>query len=107
MKGSKVKRRDKFEVRVLKEDGMQLGITTCRADGEFLIICGIVDGLVQNYNAEQPADSRVEVGDRIISVNGEAAALGKLEKMICEERGYFSFEIQTHTMFTVKINRGE
>lgn len=101
----KGERKDKFVVKVNKVPGTKLGITTCWADGNSLVICAIVGGLIQDYNAKRPATSQVEVGDRIVSFNGEAASLEGLKEKILKAVGEFSFEVQPHSKYTVNIRR--
>mmetsp|Transcript_3987 Transcript_3987/g.6466 ORF Transcript_3987/g.6466 Transcript_3987/m.6466 type:complete len:318 (+) Transcript_3987:59-1012(+) len=98
-------RTDKFTVKVNKESGTKLGITTCSADGQFLIISSIVGGLVQEYNAKQPATSKVEVGDCIVSVNGVTAPVDALKVKISSVVGECSFEVQPHSKFIVTVRR--
>mmetsp|Transcript_26001 Transcript_26001/g.41266 ORF Transcript_26001/g.41266 Transcript_26001/m.41266 type:complete len:323 (-) Transcript_26001:158-1126(-) len=98
--------RSKFTVSVNKEPGTKLGITTCWADGESLVICSIVNGLVQEYNDKVGPNAKVEVGDRIVSINGEAAPLDSLKETMLKAVGEFKFEVQPHSKFTVTINRG-
>jgi hypothetical protein len=98
-------RTDKFTVKVNKESGTKLGITTCSADGQFLIISSIVGGLVQEYNAKQPATSKVELGDCIVSVNGVTAPVDALKVKISSVVGECSFEVQPHSKFIVTVRR--
>lgn len=98
-------RTDKFTVKVNKESGTKLGITTCSADGQFLVISSIVGGLVQEYNATQPATSKVEVGDCIVSVNGVTAPVDALKVTISSVVRECSFEVQPHSKFIVTVRR--
>jgi hypothetical protein len=102
-----VKRMERFSVTVNKGPGTKLGMTTCPSDGKDLIVCAIVGGLVQNFNSKQPLVSQVEVGDRIISFNGQFAPLHVLHEKITKATGKFTFEVQTHSKFIVNVRRGD
>jgi hypothetical protein len=72
----------KIRLKLQKMIGEPLGMVFRYIDAPFgLLISGLRDGLIQDWNSENPSLA-VKVGDRILSVNGRETQLGGAEKVI-------------------------
>ena len=72
-----------FHVRLIKRDGVSLGMSITRAlEEDALHIDSVLEnGLVEFWNQQREEEHRVRAGDRIVSVN---AAEGDFDKMLGE-----------------------
>mmetsp|Transcript_120125 Transcript_120125/g.339952 ORF Transcript_120125/g.339952 Transcript_120125/m.339952 type:complete len:189 (-) Transcript_120125:132-698(-) len=61
---------NEFEITLDKTTGTKLGIDVDHQDGATLLIEGITGGLVEAWNNEAPAATKVQLGDRVVEVNG-------------------------------------
>lgn len=61
-----------YKISIDRSSGMKLGIIV-RQDGEALLLNAVTGGLFQKWNRENP-DRQVEIGDRIVEINGHQEA---------------------------------
>merc|ERR1711933_491740 len=87
-----------YEARVDRSSGCSLGIDVNHADGETLLVTSIdAAGLLGAWNSAEPGAS-VEMGDRILEVNGRGRGSSAALLQECRSLGPLRFTLRPHEL---------